>query len=67
MYTISNEKFKNPDFKTRIVLKDFSKYGTIVNGKQIETNTEIDLNDGDAIKFGIYNSDYMYVNVQSNI
>uniref|UniRef100_A0A8C6VLI2 Nibrin n=3 Tax=Naja naja TaxID=35670 RepID=A0A8C6VLI2_NAJNA len=41
-----------------LTLKDTSKYGTSVNGKNVENGNTVTLNTGDRITFGVFESKY---------
>ncbi|XP_034030703.1 nibrin [Thalassophryne amazonica] len=41
-----------------LTLKDTSKYGTFVNNCRVTENTQVDLNAGDSVTFGAFNSKF---------
>lgn len=44
-----------------MILKDSSKYGTFINSQRLAENTAVNLNSGDSITFGVFESKFMYV------
>lgn len=44
-----------------MVLKDSSKYGTFINGQRMTENTAVNLNSGDNVTFGVFESKFMLV------
>lgn len=42
-------------------MKDSSKYGTFINSQRLAENTAVNLNSGDSITFGVFESKFMYV------
>lgn len=44
-----------------MILKDSSKYGTFINSQRVTENTAVNLNSGDSVTFGVFESKFMYV------
>lgn len=44
-----------------MVLKDSSKYGTFINGQRVTENTAVNLDSGDNVTFGVFESKFMLV------
>lgn len=42
-------------------MKDGSKYGTFINSQRLTENTAVNLNSGDSVTFGVFESKFMYV------
>lgn len=42
-------------------MKDSSKYGTFINSQRMTENRAVNLNPGDSVTFGVFESKFMYV------
>uniref|UniRef100_A0A674PMN2 Nibrin n=1 Tax=Takifugu rubripes TaxID=31033 RepID=A0A674PMN2_TAKRU len=47
-----------------LILKDSSKYGTFINSQRMTENTAVNLNPGDSVTFGVFESKFIVEHVQ---
>ena len=49
---VSSTNTNQEETSSSVVLRDLSKFGTLVNGCKLEKNSGVSLKSGDVIKFG---------------